>query len=190
MKNTKSKIIEIEVPEYNIESKPNYLKIGKKVDRKISKSLPDGKYILRAIGSQDHPKYNLDQLVNLILTIGTDKYDKKRKDVCHDDFSGYDYDIQAGTCEIKNGKFVIDKTLTVPSEFGDIVYHFYEHTPLDRGYPVRIDILMFYKPNQLMQAQKISPKSKECNDNLEKYLYKFLDSDNKTDALAGIVKIK
>ena len=38
------KILEISVPEYVIKTKPNYLKIGGKVDSKIETELPDGDY--------------------------------------------------------------------------------------------------------------------------------------------------
>jgi len=65
--------------------------------------------------------------------------------VCHDEFLGYDYDIQAGTFEIKNSELIVEGN-KYPTIFGEIVYHFYEHTPLDRGHVVRIDLLIIYNP--------------------------------------------
>ncbi|MBD3329237.1 hypothetical protein GF357_01970 [Candidatus Dojkabacteria bacterium] len=185
-----TKLVEISAPSYTIDQKPNYMKIGTYVDDQIVKLFKDGKYLLRAIGSQDHPKYDLDELADLILKTGTDKYDKNRTDVCHNDFAGYDYDIQAGTCEIKDGKFVIDDSMTVKSEFGDIIYHFFEHSLRDRGFRVRIDILMFYLPQKLKRAEKISVNTKGCKDGLERYLYKFIEQDKKQEALYGLVKIR
>ena len=183
------KIIEIKVPEYNIKTKPNYIKIGKKVDKILEKSFPDGKYILRAISSDDHPRLSLNQLANIVLKTGTDTYDPKRKAVCHEEFSGYDYDIQAGTIKIKDSKLVIPKSYKYKSEFGDIVYHFYEHTPLDRGYAVRIDLLLIYNPKKLRKSRKKSAEAKSVKRELSKYLYKFKNPKNKRDALLGIVKI-
>ena len=184
-----AKIIEIHLPEYHIKEKPDYVKLGKKVDKVIEKSLPDGKYIVRAIGSDDHKGITLNKLAKIILDTGTDKYDPSRKAVAHDEFSGYDYDIQAGTIEIKNGNLVIPKGYKYPTEFGDVIWHFYEHTPHDRGYAVRIDLLLIYNPKHLKKARKFHPRGRSVRRGLNNYLYKFKDPDNKKDALVGIVKI-
>ena len=183
------KIIEIHLPEYNIKKKPNYVKLGKKVDKIIEKSFPDGKYILRAIGSSDHPKLSLNKLAKIIVKSGCDKYDPKRKAVCYDEFSGYDYDTQAGTITIKKSKLIIPKSYKYPTEFGDIIWHFYEHTPLDRGYSIRIDLLLIYDSTKLKKAKKFHPKSQSVRRGLNHFLYKFKDPKNKKDALLGIIKI-
>lgn len=184
------KVIEAHLPEYHIKKKPDYLKIGRKVDEVLEKSFPDGKYILRAIGSGDHTGLSLDELADIVLKTGTDRYNPKRKSVCHEEFSGYDYDIQAGTFEIKNSKLVIPESYKYPTEFGDIIWHFYEHTPLDRGYAVRIDLLLIYDPKKLVRARKFHPKARRVRTGLNKYLYKFQDPKNKKDALFGMVKIR
>lgn len=182
------KVIEVYLPEYNVKKKPNYLKLGEKIDTLLEKSFSDGKYILRAIGSNDHKGLTLNKLANMVLRTGTDKYDPKRKGVCHDEFSGYDYDIQAGTFAIKRGKLIV-KGNDYPSIFGDIVYHFYEHTPLDRGYHVRIDLLLIYDPTKLEKARKVNPKAPPVRRKLINFLYKFKNPKNKKDALLSIVKI-
>jgi len=183
------KVIEVHLPEYNLKKKPNYLKLGKKVDSVLEKGFSDGKYILRAISSEDHKGLSLDKLADIVLRNGTDKYNPKRKGVCHDEFSGYDYDIQAGTFKIKKGKLIVEGN-DYPSVFGDIVYHFYEHTPLDRGYPLRIDLLLIYDPAKLKKARKVNQKAPPIRRKLINFLYKFKNPKNKKDALLGIVKIK
>ncbi|MBD3303830.1 hypothetical protein GF343_01685 [Candidatus Woesearchaeota archaeon] len=182
-------VIEVHVPEYSVKSKPDYVEIGKKVDKAVEKNFSDGKYIIRAIGSDDHPGLSLHKLTQIILKTGTDKYDPKRKGVAHEDFSGYDYDIQASIIEIRDSKLVIPEDYKYPTEFGDMVWHFYEHTLLDRGYPVRIDLLIIYDPKKLTRAIKIHPKAKSARRGLNKYLYKFKNPENKKDALLGVVKI-
>ena len=184
-----AKIIEMHVPEYHVKSRPNYLKIGKKVDKILERNFHNGKYILRAIGSRDHPNLSMGKIVKIILETGTDKYNSKRKGVAHEEFSGYDYDIQAGTFEIKDSKIIINKEDKISSVFGDIIYHFYEHTPLDRGYAVRIDLLLIYDTKKLKKARKFHPKARSVRKGLNKYLYKFKDPENKKDALLGIIKI-
>ena len=183
------KIITVSVPEYTTDKKPDYLKIGRKVDRVIERNFNDRKYIYRAIGLDDHSDLTLDELVSIILETGTDKYDPARKGVCHDQYSVYDYDIQAGSFEIRDSKIVIEATDTYPTLFGDTIYDFYENAPQDRGYPVRIDLLVFYDTDKLEMAKLKNPEAVGVVTSLEKYLYKFKDRKNKPDALLGIVKI-
>ncbi len=182
------KIIEVHIPEYAVKNKPDYLKIGKKMDRVLGKNFQNGKYILRSIGSRDHLNLSMEELVKIILKTGTDKYDSKKRGVAHEEFSGYDYDIQAGTFEIKDSKIVINNEDRVPSVFGDIVYHFCEHAPLDRGYAVRIDLLLVYDTKKLMRAKKFNSKARSVRKGLNKYLYKF-KTENKKDALLGVIKV-
>jgi len=183
------KVIEVRLSEYHIKKKPDYVKLGGKIDRVIEKSFPDGEYILRALGSDDHPNLTLNKLAEIVLKTGTDRYDPNRKGVCHDEFCGYDYDIQAGTIEIRNGKLVIPKDYKYPTEFGDVIWHFYERASLDRGYAVRIDLLLVYDPKQLEKARKFHPKARSVRRGLNNYLYKFKRPKNKKDALLGIIKI-
>lgn len=72
------KIVVINAPEYRIDSKPDYMAVGTKVDRLIGSSFEDGKYVVRAIGSSDHPGKDLVDLAAIILKSGTDKYDADR----------------------------------------------------------------------------------------------------------------
>jgi hypothetical protein len=183
------KIISVSVPEYTVKHKPDYIKVGGKVDGEIEKCFSNGKFIYRALGLDDHPGKTLDELVSIILESGTDKYDPHRKGVCHEQFCVYDYDIQAGSFEISNSKIVIEPTDRFPTLFGDTVYDFYEHSPLDRGYPVRIDLLVLYDPDKMELANLALSGSPGVGPELEKYLYKFKDRANKKEALLGIVKI-
>ena len=185
------KLIKIKIPEYKINKKPNYLKIGKKVDKLIEKNFKDGKYVVRAIGSQDHPNLSVNELVLIIQKTGTDKYDLKRKEVCHKEFSMYNHDMHAGKIEIKNFKLVIPKSYKYKTEFGDFVYHFYEHALLDRGYSVKVDILIIYDAKKLEKAKKVkNKKPRWSKKSTERCLYKFKDSKNKKEALVGIIVIK
>lgn len=60
---------------------------------------------------------------------------------------------------------------------------------LDRGYRVRIDVLIIYDADRLVRAKKVDPKAESARPELEECLYKFKDPENKKDALVGIVKI-
>ena len=181
------RIIEVRLPEYTITSKPDYLAVGKKVDAAIA-SLPDGTYLLRAIGSGEHSGVSLEQLADIVVTTGTDKYDPERKAVAQEEFSGYDYDIQAGTLVIHDGQLQLTDE-KIPTVFGDIVYHFYEHAPIDRGHPVRIDLLLIYDASQLRRARKRGARAQGVRRGLAQYLYTFKNPHDKRSALRAIVKI-
>src|SRR4030042_3752185 len=165
------KVITISVPEYMVDKKPDYLKIGKIVDKAIENNFENGKYIYRALSIDDHPGHTLDGLVAIIQKLGTDKYDPERKGVCHEQFSVYDYDIQAGSFEIGNEKIVIEESDTYPTLFGDTIYDFNENAPHDRGYPVRIDLLVLYDIKKLEPAKLKNPKAAGIAPRLEKYLF-------------------
>ncbi len=183
------KIVEISLPEYKIKSKPKYIELGRKVDFEIEKNLPDGQYVYRAIGADDHPNLSLNEFVSIILKYGTDKYNPNRKEVCHEEFCMYDHDIQTGFFEIKNQKIILDNSYEYNSLFGDTIKKFYENVLLDRGYSIRIDLLIIYDANQLEKVKKINPKAKRARPELEECLYKFKNPKNKKDALRAIIKI-
>ena len=183
------KIIEVNLSEYHLKEKPNYLKIGRKVDAKIEKNLPNGQCVCRAIGMDDHPGLLLDEFVKIVQKLGTDKYDPKRKEVCFEEFRMYDHDIHARFFEIKNHKIALDDSYEYSSMFGDTVKKFYENALLDRGYRVRIDVLIIYDANKLIRAKKIDSKVKNARPETTECSYKFKDPKYKRDALVAIVKI-
>jgi len=184
-----AKVVTVSVPEYRVDREPDYPGIGKKVDRVIEREFSDGKYVYRAISVDDHPGLALEQLVLTILELGTDKYDPERHGVGHDQFSVYDHDMQCGSFEIRNSRIVIDPADTYPTLFGDTAYDFYQNAPLDRGYALRIDMLILYDPEKLEPAKKIHADSAGVAPRLERYLYRFRDREHKADALLGVVKI-
>lgn len=187
--NMPPKVVDVLVPEYALEKEPDYTAIGRTVDAAIEAAFPDGRYVVRAIGKDDHPGKSLDELVSVILELGTDKYDPGRLAVAHEEFSAYDYDIQAGLFEIKGGRIVITDAYEYPTLFGDLACDFFRNAPLDRGHPVRVDILIFYRAEALEKARKRSPDSPGVRPALEEYLFRFRNPQAKTEALAGIVKI-
>lgn len=183
------KILEIPLSEYSVDSRPDYLEIGRRVDALIERNFPDGIYVERAIGLQDHKGITMDDLVGIILKSGTDKYDSERKSVLQEEFSGYDYDIQAGTILINNSHIINDEPGALPTFFGSIARHFYVDTLYDRGYAVRIDLILLYDSAALEVASKRNPSSRTVREGLEQFLFKFKFPEKKADALRGIIKI-
>jgi hypothetical protein len=184
-----TKIVEVRAPEYVVSQEPDYLTIGRRVDRAIEANFPDGKYILRAVGLDDHPGLTIEELVRVTLSTGTDKHDPNRRAVGHEEFSGYDYDIQAGPVEIRDSRLVPAAGMGYPSVFGGVVWHFYHGAPLDRGHAVRIDLLLLYDGASLVRARKVHPNAKRLRKGLKQFLFKFRDPNRKKEALLGLVKV-
>ena len=182
-------IVEVSVPEYSVAREPDYISVGAKVDRAIETNFPDGKYLLRAISLDEHPRMTTDELVRVILTTGTDKYDPGRPAVGQDEFSSYDYDIQASPIEIRGGRLVVCPKERFPTIVGATAWHFYHGARLDRGRAVRIDLLMLYDRKGLVPARKFHPRSRGVRRGLDRYLYKFKVAGNKRNALRGLVKL-
>jgi len=177
----KQKVVTVSIPEYTIDTQPDYAVVGAKIDKVLSDNF-EGTFLLRALSITDHPQYNLDELTNIVLNTGTDKYDPNRKGVAHEEFEPYRPDIQAGEIIIKNGE-------VVGESFSEDVRRFYENTLSDRGYRLRIDLLVLYDPEQLVQAEKVDHTKPSTQPHLEQYLWRFKNPENKSEAVTGIIKI-
>ena len=175
------KIIQISIPEYKIETQPDYISVGEQIDKTITDNF-NGTFLLRAFSMIDHPQYALDELVDIILKTGTDKYDPNRKGVAHEEFEPYKSDIQAGEIVVKDGKIIGES-------FSEDIKRFYENTLIDRGYRLRIDLIVLYNPQQFIRAEKMDDTKPSVAPHLEEYLWKFKNPDNKSKTVVGIIKI-
>ena len=168
------------LPEYTIESQPDYETLGSRIDMILADNF-GGKHIaIRAISSADHPVHTLQSLIDVILTTGTDKYDPARKGVAHEEFAPYEADFHADACIV--GKNHV-------GQGADIIQKFYENALIDRGHRVRIDLLLIYDFHQLTRAQKADADMPGVSLHLEKYLFRFTNPHQKQKALLGIIKI-
>lgn len=175
------KIITVSIPEYTIVTQPDYLAVGSKIDKAIAENF-EGTFLSRALSIADHPQLSLDELVDIIITTGTDKYDPNRKGVAYEEFEPYQPDLQAGKIIVQDGKVITES-------FSEDVRRFYENTLLDRGYRLRIDLIVLYDPQEMVLAEKLDLNTQSVAPHLEQYLWRFKNSKNKTKALLGIVKI-
>jgi hypothetical protein len=177
----RAKIISISIPEYTIETQPNYITIGQKIDNAVGQNF-DGGFLSRCLSLADHPQYNLDQFADIIVNTGTDKYDPNRKGVAHEEFEPYNADLQASEVNIENGKIIGES-------FGEDIKRFYENAIIDRGYRLRIDLIVLYDPKQMVKAEKIDKSKPGVSPNLEQYLWRFKNPDQKALAVKGLIKI-
>ncbi len=175
-----AKIISLPLPEYNIETQPDYKSIGAKIDAVLGENFKGSDVALRALSLTDHPQLTIDQFVDIIVKTGTDKYDPQRKGVEHEAFDPYKPDFQAGFCTIgKNHS----------GEGADFIQKFYENVLFDRGYRLRLDLILVYNLHQLVQADKVDKEKPDVDSRLVPYLFRFKDPENKPDALLGVIKL-
>jgi hypothetical protein len=172
-------VLTVALPEYRIDTRPDY-RLGEHVDDVVRAHFDLNRVVIRAISSSDHPQFSLDQLADVILEKGTDKYDPNRKGVAYEEFEPYRPDFHGGP-------FGTDDETA--SFFGGVMKHFYEDAPTDRGYPLRIDLLLIYDRDQLVPAEKVDPEKPRVRPRLESFLFRFKDPKKKPEALLGLVKI-
>lgn len=183
------KILEISLPEYTATEKPDYIKIGAKLDRLIEENFSEFQEIaIRAVGLIDHPGKTLDGLVKSISETGTDKYDSNRKSFVHEEFSAYDFDLQASRYYFEERHLLSKDQTDLPPSAG-IIRGFNEWTLQDRGYKIRLNLLLIYNMEELELGKKIKADAPDLREGLTKCLFKFKDSKRKQDALVGIIKL-
>jgi hypothetical protein len=171
----------ISIPEYTVDPKPDYAAVGRKLDRAIESHF-QGKIVIRGIGLIDHPGKSLDDLIALVLETGTDRYDAKREGVHYPE--EYLTAIFACPCEVTQkltSAHYHEGRLEFGSVMAECVGDFYEGALADRGYSIRLDLLLIYDRQQLLGLP---------DDGVEDCcLYTFRQPDRKREALLGIVKI-
>jgi hypothetical protein len=173
-------IIELSLPEYGIDTPPDFEAIGKKIDAALEEAFPGKEVALRAISLAEHPGKTLDELVGIIVEKGTDRYDPQRLPVDNELFSQYGTELHASASTIGKDHY---------GEGADFVRKFYENILLDRGYRLRIDLILVYDLHQLVRADRLDPNSPGVPARLEPYLFRFRYPDRKPEALAGILKL-
>ena len=131
-----------------------------------------------------------------IAEIGTDHYDPRRKGVHSAMYRDFTIHLHATAC------LVTDEGLRSPhyegrapgSMMGAFVSDFYGGTLYDRGYAVRLDLLMLYDldaldPVPIRWTPEGPVPSTEPASPTESSAFTFKQPDQKQKALLGIVKI-
>ncbi len=168
-------VYEISLPEYTLQQKPDYDKIGAKLDLFIKQHFLSKRVCIRALGSQDH-KLPTENLVKRIIREGTDKYEKNKRSFWHDWDVYKDKGIDLFACF---------KNITEDFQFMDeVIGDFYEGALADRGYSVRVDILLFYDPDKLEMIP-----IKYAENDIGEDAWKFKFPEQKKEALIGIIQI-
>lgn len=194
-----TQIYEISLPEYEKDESTDFSKIGKKADEFVATNYPNKWIAIRGVSLESHPGKSLDELVELILEHGTDRYDKNRKSVHYEMDEKFGIELHASTVfynkdEAKSGHYSKER-LTTGSPIGQQLEELYHGAIIDRGYPVVADLLLIYNVDKLKtppiqwNEKKNEPEFTDTPKPPENST-SFIFKGNKKDALLGIVKIK
>ncbi len=164
----------ISLPGYHKGSKPDCEYIGKLLDDTIKAHFMSQHIAIRALSLQDHPDKSTDDLITIISETGTDKYDPARKmSVAHDFYTDKGVEIFATPVKVTDDLRLMNEVLK----------DFYEGALGDRGYSLKIDLLVIYDFDQLVTIPI------RYDDGVGKEAFKFKDPDKKSNTLRGFIKI-
>lgn len=171
-------VYEIAVLEYLSDIEPDHEKIGKIVDDFIKKHFL-GQYVaIRCLGSSEHPGKTVDQMVEIIKTLGHDRYDPQRTgdryentEGKHIDFFAFDFHVEEDT-----------------KMFSIYTWPFFHWCKERSGKPVRIDIITLYDPTQLDQILFTYEGREQEGERSDGWVFK--NQDDKLGAIKAIITIR
>lgn len=166
----------INIPEYKIDDEPDFNQVGQRLDSWIKQNYLGKRLAIRAVSSDEHPNLSREELIEIILRDGTDRYDANRKGDRYENVEGKHIDLFA---------LPVDPVQQESEMFEHMIRSFY-HWPLkERGYPVRIDIIIIYDLDQLDEVEH----RYEGRDEIKRDGFVFKNPDNKPTAILGILLI-
>lgn len=168
-------LLSLSLPEYNVDTEPDHKSIGKKIDDELKKCFMGHSILIRGIGSQEHPDKKVDELIQTIANIGTDRYDLQRTGDRYENTENKHIDLFAFPAHVQPGLAVGDQ----------VVYGFYYSAIGIHGRPTRIDIITIYDADQL----EVVEHQYEGRDDVKRDGFIFKDPAHKHQAVLGIIKL-
>lgn len=169
-------LYKIKIPKTYADNKPDFEKIGAKIDKCLKKHFLGKKVAVRVLSSQEHKGKSVDDLIKIIKKTGHDRYDTKRKGDRYENIEGKHIDF-----------FALDFKVNAKKQyFKDFLEPFYFWPIADRQEPIRIDIAVVYDLSQLTRVIH-SYKGREKERKKDGFVFK--NPDRKTEAILGIIKI-
>jgi len=193
------KFSELEISEYSNKENPDFLGAGNEIESVLRSWDIHGPIAIRAISLKDHKNISREDLIAKIRECGTDRYDPYRKGVHHDLDKEYSIDLHAIALEVTEKNIVCphysENRCSTGNPISELLLDCYEGAKVDRGYPLRVDLLLVFDLEKLQPAPMMwkenGPEYTKISDisPMETTTFQFKDPDNKTDALAGIISI-
>jgi len=167
-------VYSISIPEYHVRSEPSHELIGAKIDAVVKENFLGKSVVIRCISSKEHPGKSLDELVGVIKKIGIDRYDPEIKGDRYENLQNKHIDL-----------FGLDFKVTRKSKMlQQLIEPFYSWPLKENREPIRLDLVLIYDRAKLKRVIHTYDGKRKKRDG-----FIFKDSDNKRDALIGIIKI-
>lgn len=170
------------LPEYTLESKPDYNAIGPQIDRFIVERFAGHRIALRGVFLDDHPQLSRAELAAIILELGTDRYDPDRPGMHHEWYASVGVELHVVTFKVTDRLEALEDEnyQAAPSPMGEFIMDFFESalTEPGRGYSMRIDLLLVFDLDRLVALPPEEPRG-----------YAFKDPDRKPEALLGLIHV-
>jgi len=171
-------LYKLSLPEYQAgPPEPNHEVIGKKMDDFLKKNFLGEHLAVRCISSRDHSGKTVDELVDIIQTTGTDRYNPDREGDRYENKEGKHIDF-----------FAFDYTISQDSKiFCEFTWPFYHWEIEKAGRPLRIDIIILYYPDKLKQVFFTYKNREHEGERSDGWV--FREPEKRADAVRGLVMI-
>lgn len=168
-------LLEVKVPEYVVSIEPDHVVAGRKVDDVLRQHFMGQTVVARGVSMSAHPDKTVDEMVEVIQRLGTDRYDPERVGDRYENVAGKHIDL-----------FGFRRKVTPRMRlFKDICWGFYHGSKAIHGEPVRIDFLLIYDAAQL----KAVPHRYEGRTDNKRDGFVFVSPTAKPSALLAVIKV-
>lgn len=168
-------VLTVPLADYTVDTEPDHTGIGRRVDDAIREHFAGRKIVARGISADEHPDLSVDDLVKIILSTGTDRYDPGRAGDRYDNIDGKHIDL-----------FGFRRTVTPGMKlFANLSWGFYHSSIEIHGRPTRLDIVTIYDASQLravLHQYEGRPDRKRDG-------YRFSNPERKAAAVLGVIKL-
>ena len=167
----------IKIPKVYWDNKPDFDKIGAKIDKCLKKHFLGKKVAVRVLGSEEHKGKSIAQVIKIIKKLGYDRYNPKRKGDRYENLDNKMIDF-----------FALDFRVNSHEEyFKQFIEPFYFWPIADRSKPIRVDIAIVYDLSKIKRVAH-RYKGRENEIKMQGIIIKY--PDNKRDAILGIIRIR
>lgn len=168
-------VIPVSLPDYQVQSEPDHRAIGRRVDAVITSHFSGATIIARGLSADDHPQLTVEELINIILTTGTDRYDPKRTG-----------DRYANVQDKRIDLFGFRRTVRPRMHlFEQLSWGFYHGAIEVRGRPERLDIVTIYDATHLRSVLH----RYQGREDWKRDGFRFVDPDHKAAAVLGVIQL-
>ncbi|NQU78915.1 hypothetical protein HQ545_04045 [Candidatus Woesearchaeota archaeon] len=129
----------LKIPQVYWDNKPDFEKIGAKIDNSLKKHFLGKKVAIRVLGSEEHKEKSINEMIKIIKKLGYDRYDVNRKGDRYENLDNHHIDFFALEFKVETDK----------SYFKYFLEPFYFWPIADREKPIRIDIAIVYDLSKL-----------------------------------------